>query len=230
MKTVVTKGIVLARTNFQEADRIVTLLTPDQGKVRVLAKGVRKPKSKLAGGIELFSVSDITYLPGRGELATLISSRVMIHYGNIVKDINRTMYGYEQLKRFNKLTEDEVEPDYFELLQAGLDSLNNSEISFDLTDLWLSMQLLRLTGQAPNLRTDITNTKLTEGQNYVFSFDDMAFAAAPDGGSNAKVIKVLRLAHSAASPGVLLQVTGADKLIGEAVQLARSMAKLYLPT
>jgi DNA repair protein RecO (recombination protein O) len=57
MKTIVTKGIVLTRTDYGEADRILHFLTPDQGKIAGIAKGVRKSKSKLAGGIELFSVS-----------------------------------------------------------------------------------------------------------------------------------------------------------------------------
>ena len=50
-----TKAIVLRRTDYGEADRILQLLTPS-GKRSVIARGVRKEKSKLAGGIELFSV------------------------------------------------------------------------------------------------------------------------------------------------------------------------------
>lgn len=65
MNQIVTKGIVLSRTEFGEADRIITVLTTDHGKIRLIAKGVRRIKSKSAGGIELFSVSDITYIPGR---------------------------------------------------------------------------------------------------------------------------------------------------------------------
>lgn len=48
-----TRAIVLRRTNYGETDRILNLLTPE-GKKSVLAKGVRREKSKLAGGIELF--------------------------------------------------------------------------------------------------------------------------------------------------------------------------------
>jgi DNA repair protein RecO len=67
---IVTKGIVLSRRDYQEADRILSVLTPDNGKVSLIAKGVRKPKSKLAGGIELFSVSQLTYLPSHNDLKT----------------------------------------------------------------------------------------------------------------------------------------------------------------
>ena len=53
-----THAIVLRRTNYGESDRILSLLTPE-GKIAVLARGVRKEKSRLAGGIELFSTDDV---------------------------------------------------------------------------------------------------------------------------------------------------------------------------
>jgi DNA repair protein RecO (recombination protein O) len=100
---IIAEAIVHSRTDFQEADRILTMLTPNHGKLKVIAKGVRRPRSKLAGGIELLSVNDVTVLPGRGELGTLISSRLKAHYGQIVQDINRTMLAYELLKPGTKL-------------------------------------------------------------------------------------------------------------------------------
>ena len=112
-----TTAIVLTRVDYGEADRIVTVLTPDAGKLSLIAKGVRRVKSKLAGGIELFSTSEITYIPGRGSVSTLVSSRLVRHYGRIVQDIDRTMLGYELMKLLHKVTEDEPERDYYELLE-----------------------------------------------------------------------------------------------------------------
>ena len=54
-----TQAIVLRRTNYGEADRILKVITP-QGQRSIMAKGVRREKSKLAGGIELFAISDMT--------------------------------------------------------------------------------------------------------------------------------------------------------------------------
>ena len=50
-------------------------------------------------------VSDITYIPGRGELSTLVSTRLITHYGEIVSDLQRTMLAYDLLKIVNKVTE-----------------------------------------------------------------------------------------------------------------------------
>ena len=109
MNRIVTKGIVLSRTNFGEADRILSFLTPDHGKIRAIAKGVRKQQSKLAGGIEIFSISDLTFLEGRSEINTLMSSRLDKHYANIVKNLERTTAAYELIRLTNKATEDAPE-------------------------------------------------------------------------------------------------------------------------
>ena len=69
-----TRAIVLRRTNYGESDRILNLLTPE-GKVAVLAKGVRKEKSRLAGGIELFSISDVVIHQGRSNLGILTGAK-----------------------------------------------------------------------------------------------------------------------------------------------------------
>ncbi len=134
MKQLTAQGVVLSRTEYGEADRIITFLTPDMGKVRVMAKGVRKQKSKLAGGVELFSISDITYIQGRGDLHTLVSSRLVTHYGNIVTDLDRTMFGYEMLKILTRVLEDEGGPEFYELLIVSLEILNNLQASKDLAE------------------------------------------------------------------------------------------------
>lgn len=224
-----TQAIVLTRTDYGEADRILTLLTPDQGKLRLMAKGVRRVKSKLAGGIELFSVTDITYIRGRGDIGTLVSSRLATHYGHIVKDIDRTMLGYELIKRLHKSTEDEPEPEYFELLQQAFESLNTAAISLDVIRTWFSAQLLRLGGHAPNLLRETGGAKLSANQTYEFSFDDGAFRPQPGGSFGADDIKFLRLLFSPNRPVVLAKVSGSEALVLKTQPLVFSMQRQYLP-
>jgi DNA repair protein RecO (recombination protein O) len=223
---ILTIGIVLVRTDFQEADRIVTLLTPDYGKLRAIAKGVRRPKSKLAGGIELFSVSNITYLPGGGELGTIVSTRLQTHYGNIVRDINRTMLGYDFLKRMNRLTEDAAGEEYFQILKNSLAGLNDLELDMNLTELWMTMQLLFVTGHTPNLKADASGKKLEVGGTYIFDFDSMAFQPRAKGQFMANHIKLLRLAYATEEPGTLKQVTDAEKCTPDALKLAKDLLSL----
>ncbi|MFQ5886561.1 MAG: DNA repair protein RecO, partial [Anaerolineae bacterium] len=59
------EAIVLRRMNLGEADRLLTLYTPEWGKIRVVAKGVRKPTSRKAGHLELFTHSRLLIAKGR---------------------------------------------------------------------------------------------------------------------------------------------------------------------
>jgi DNA repair protein RecO (recombination protein O) len=228
MNQINTKGIVLARTDFGEADRILTLLTPDNGKLRLMAKGVRRIKSKLAGGIELFSVSDITFMKGRGDMGTLISARLNKHFGTIVKDIERTMLGYELIKQLNKATEDEPEPEYFELLQQAFAALDDPALNLDLIRVWFEAQLLRLSGHTPNLQTEASGEKLTPDAQYEFSFDDTAFARQPRGNFHADDIKFLRLLFGGNQPAILAKIVGNANRIETVKPLVRFMQQQYI--
>lgn len=221
------QGVVLARTDYGEADRIVTFLTPGNGKVRVVAKGVRKPKSKLAGGIELFSVSSITYIKGRRDLDTLISSRLEKHFANIVKDIERTMFGYEILKVLNKLVEDEGGEGYYDLLVESMTALDNLQWPKELAESWFYLQLMRLLGHLPEFTKDNSGVNLPQGQNFEFNFDEMVFHPKKDGHFSQNHLKLLKLL-SYNSPRDLVKVQGLDEYLQQLTPLVKQMARQYL--
>lgn len=222
---IVTQGIVLSRTDYQEADRILTVLTPDQGKLRLIAKGVRRPKSKLAGGIELLSVSDLTVLPSPRELKTLISSRLTKHFGQIVTDIQRTMLAYELLKTINRHTEDEPEESYYQLTVDALEGLNDLDIPYQVVELWFTVRLLLINGHAPNVREDSEGVPLSVEKQYVFDFDSMSFRDQKGAPFVANHIKLIRLCMSADSPTVLKQIHDFESYLGDTLSLTRSMIK-----
>ncbi len=223
MKHLTTKAIILKRIDFSESDRILALLTKDQGKIRVIAKGVRKMKSKLAGGIELLSVTDITYIQGRSEIHTLVSSRLDEHYSNIVKDINRTMLAYELIKKIDRLTEDSAGDEYFELLCRALQALNDDSLSSELLETWFNLQLLQTTGHAPNLVYDTEDQQLVLGRSYSLDPDDMTFKQHEAGYYQANHIKLLRLASQTSDPLRLLKVKDVDDYASVLVKLTKSM-------
>ena len=100
-KDIRTLGYVLKRTNYGEADRILNLITP-QGKISAIAKGVRKEKSKLAGGIEMFTLTDFNIHLGRGEFGVVTGVKMVKHYGEIVKDFSKMELAAMMLKKINK--------------------------------------------------------------------------------------------------------------------------------
>ena len=230
MNRIVTKGIVLSRTNFGEADRILTFLTADHGKIRAIAKGVRKQKSKLAGGIEIFSISDLTFLEGRSEINTLMSSRLDKHYANIVKNLERTAAAYELIRLTNKVTEDAPEEAYFNLLNSGFIALDDDAIDLGLIQVWFAAQLLKIAGHMPNLRTDQAGKKLQTGKTYEFNFDTMGFqqSRAEHDAFNADQIKFLRLLFSDNQPKTLQKVEGINALVAATAPTVQTMLATHI--
>ncbi len=221
MQQLKSKAIVLSRTNFGEADRIITIITPNAGKLRLMARGVRVLKSKLAGGIELFSISDISYIRGRSELHTLTSARLESNFAQILTDIERVQFGYELLKIINHVTEDETEPAYFELIAVTLTGLNDLDVPLSATRLWFYCHLLALSGHQPNLSGDSSGQALAQGQNFNFDLSSMSFYARADGSYGPEQIKFLRLAFSTTSPKVLSRVLQADALSQQLIGLVK---------
>lgn len=228
MNQLQTSAIVLSRTDYGEADRIINVLTPEKGKLALMARGVRKPRSKLAGGIELFSISDITYIRGKGEIGTLISVKLKHHYGKIVQDIERVQLGYEIIKALNRATEDQPEPEYFQLLEQAFAALENSNIDKSLIKIWFSAQLLRQAGHTPNLRTTSEGMKLEAGQKYNFDYDDVLFVDHNSGKYNSDDIKFLRLLFSGNRPEVLSKVENYKKLCKTSSPLIQAMLSAYI--
>ncbi len=71
-----TEGVILSRRNFGEADRLITLYTKDHGKITAIAKGVRRPRSKKAGHLELGSWCKIFVARGKNlDLLTEVESK-----------------------------------------------------------------------------------------------------------------------------------------------------------
>lgn len=228
MKQLTTTGIVLSRTNYGEADRIVTMLTPEYGKLRLVARGVRKIKSKMAGGVELFSISDVSFIRGKGELSTLTSSRLKRHFERIVQDIDRVQTGYALIKHLNRVTEDALEPEYFDLLGQTFEALDDTETSLALIQPWFNCQLLKIAGYTPNLQTDAAGAKLSKDQKYSFDFDAMSLKASASGKLAVNHIKLLRLLFSSVSAKKIGQIKDINSLIAEAAPIIETLARTYL--
>ncbi len=224
MKTISTQAIVLKRSNYREADRILRVITPDRGKISLIAKAVRKPKSKLAGGIELFSVNEISYIEGKSDLSTLVSSRAEKHYKDIILDIDRTMSAYDFIATIDNSLEDQSGQEFYQLLNIALGSINNLNISLELTETWFIANFLDLGGRSPNLMTDRGGVKLSPNANYAFDAEDMVFVESANGIFEPSHIKFARLmTHK--TPQQLSSVIDSSELLPEVYNLYKSIYK-----
>ncbi len=222
------RAIILSRTNYREADRILTVITKEGEKLTIIAKGVRKLKSKLAGGIELFSESELGYLKGRGQMVTLLSARTIKQYKEIVKDINRTMFGYEVLKLVNRVTEDHSIGEYYDLMSSALAGLDDIALDLNLVKSWTYYKLLVLYGHQPNIYRDSSGAKLSEGLNYDFDISSMSLVEADKGVYDSKFIKLLRFIDRVEDSTKLKALSGVQAESLLAAQLLHKMIKFNL--
>jgi len=217
-------GFVLARTNYGEYDRILTILTKDCGKVRAMAKGVRKERSKLAGGIELFCSSNYGFIESRGDLAVLVASRLNKFYGHLTSDINRVNYAYAVLKKINKITEQRVDASYYDLTSDLFEALDDLEISLEFIELWWLVSLVNLTGHTINVIKPIDAEVFSADQNYAFIGELGGFKTLPDGLYGADHIKFIKVA-SANRPKTLSRVKGGRQIANDLIPTIRSFVE-----
>lgn len=186
-----TLGYVLRRTNYGEADRILNLITPE-GKFAVIARGVRREKSKLAGGVEMLTLSEYNIHQGKGEFGIVTGVKMRQHYGAIVKDFTRMELAAMILKRVARAADSADSVEYFDLVDICLKELN---LGMDLSLIkgWFLLNLARVMGEEVNLYRDVDGKKLSAEQCYNWVGVEAAFACDPCGEYGVEEIKMLRL-------------------------------------
>lgn len=221
-----TRALVLRRTNYSEADRILNLITP-VGKISVMAKGIRKPKAKLAGAVEMFTLTEVNVhfgKSGANGLATLTGAKMVRFYGEILKDFNRMEMATDFLKRISRASEMVDSHEHFEILDSSLFALNDG-VSLNLTEAWFDLRLARAMGEQINLITDVNGEKLKPDSRYVWDFNEMAFFENARGNCDANFIKFLRLMWTA-DLATVRRVKKLNEYVEEAAKIAQALNKV----
>ena len=223
-----TEAIVLRRTDYGEADRILQLLTPE-GKRSVIARGVRREKSKLAGGIELFSVSEVVIHEGRTEMGILTGAKLLEYYDAFVKDIELIEMGGNMMRSVSMRAEQVESPECYKILKQSLQAMQKhaSEESRwkDVLRAWWGINLTRASGEELNLNFDTDGEKLVADGHYYWDEENAALGKANAGRIGADHIKMMRIMQ-AMPVEVALKIQGADKLIDEVLYVARCAEKV----
>jgi DNA repair protein RecO (recombination protein O) len=146
------EAVVLRTQKLGEADRIITLLTRERGKVRAVAKGVRKTRSRLGSRVEPFMLIDLQLYEGRS-LDIITQVETIGAYGlQIAADYGRYTAGTAMLETTDRLAESEREPalQLFLLLAGALRSLADGAHPASLVlDAYL-LRALAVAGWAPS--------------------------------------------------------------------------------
>ncbi|MBO7657385.1 DNA repair protein RecO [Candidatus Saccharibacteria bacterium] len=190
-KDLKTKALVLRRTNYSEADRILNLITPE-GKVSVIAKGVRKPKSKLAGSVEMFTLFEANLHFGRSEMGVLTGASMVRFYGGILKDLDRMSLATFVLKEISKVSENLEAPEFFEIANECLAALDEG-MANEVVEAWFLLNLAKAMGEQVNLLTDTDGEDLAADECYDWDANERTFFKNPNGKYDANAIKAVRI-------------------------------------
>lgn len=161
-----TEAIVIKKTKLGEADRILALYTPHLGKLQAVAKGVRRPRSKMSGHLELLTYSEISLARGRN-LDTVTGVQTIESFLPLKTDLwlnACALYIAELVERF---TPDDAENyPLFQLLRETLHCLAQGSES-ELVLRYFEMRLLDETGYRPQLYQCVAcRTELAPKVNY----------------------------------------------------------------
>ncbi len=163
-----TEAIIIKKIKLGEADRILTLYTPHLGKIRAVAKGGRRPRSKLAGHLELLTHSQVSLARGRN-LDTITGSQTINSFLPLKSDLeltSRALYATELVDQF---TADEVEN--HPLFQLLLDTMHQlcQVTNNELVLRYFELQLLNKVGYRPQLQQCVSCHRPLEPTTNSFS-------------------------------------------------------------
>ena len=162
------EGIVLRRQDFGEADRLLTLFTPDHGKIRVIAKGARKPASRKAGHVELFMRSKMLFASGRN-LDLLTQVELIDAYRSLREDLVLVTYASHMVELLDRFTvENDSHPELYQLLVDGLAWLEDTR-DLLLTTRYYELRLLSLVGFEPSLFRCVGCDSVLKPEDQFFS-------------------------------------------------------------
>lgn len=217
-----TRAIVLRRTNYGEADRILQLLTP-VGKRSVMARGVRREKSRLAGSIELFAVSDVVIRQGKGELGILTSARLVQFYRHIMEDYDRMQFAYSTIKLVSRASEMVDEPEWYDVLAEVLMALDVHSIPLEMIQAWFYLHYAALLGHELSLWHDVAGQKLSAEATYRYDEAEQGLRSVTGGELGSEHIKLLRLVATRPLK-TLAQIGGTESILADCLLVARQHA------
>jgi len=217
-----TLAYVLRRTNYAEADRILNLITPT-GKMSAIAKSARKAKSKLAGGIEMFSLVELNIHQGKSEMGTITGARMLKYYDRILVSYDRMELAAMILKKISLAAESSDNPDYFKIVDQCLAELNNTT-NVALIESWFLLNLAKAMGEDINIYRDTDGEKLTPNERYLWNAYEAAFAKKTTGDFGVDEIKMIKFMMGA-DLNVSKRVKNVDAMLPKILMLARTFAR-----
>lgn len=169
------EAILLRRTDYGDADRVVSFLTSERGRVALLARGARSSRRRFGAALEPFQIVEVAFTEGGGELGTLTEARVVRAFPRVTADLAAMTVAGEAIERLRALLPDHhPEPSaldalgrLFFLLEAGA---GTDARAVDSAGVRFELRALAVLGHAPRLSACVSCGRALEpGRAALFS-------------------------------------------------------------
>lgn len=228
MKTVKTKGIIIAEKVMSDFDKMLTILTPNMGKIECVAKGSRRPKSLLMAGTQFLCFGDYMLYKG-GENYSMNSCETIELFYNIRTDLDKLKYAVYITKIINDVTTENQ--NNYKILQLYLNTLyviSNIDKDLEFVTSIFRLRLLSIIGYRPEIEECKT---CKEKENLTkFSIRDNGFKCTACGKQDKGAIDMSETTKDAIRYIIL---SDAKKIYSfqvpkESIEELKIISKLYL--
>lgn len=228
MKTVKTKGIIIAEKIMSDFDKMLTILTPNMGKIECVAKGSRRPKSLLMAGTQFLCFGEYLLYKG-GENYSMNSCETIELFYNIRTDLDKLKYAVYITKIVNDVTTENQ--NNYKVLQLYLNTLyviSNTDKDLELVTSIFRLRLLSIIGYRPEIR----ECKICKEKEKLtkFSIKDNGFKCEACGKQDTGAINMNETTKDAIRYAILAD---AKKIYSfqvpqESIEELKIISKLYL--
>ena len=155
-KNLKVNGIIIAENNSGDFDKMLTMLTPNLGKISCTARGARRAKSQLLSATQVFTFGEYMLFKG-GDTYTINSCEIIEMFYNIRTDLDKLVYASHITKIINDITTENQNS--FHILKLYLNTLyviSETDKNLDFLTSVFKIRLMKLIGFAPNVTECVT--------------------------------------------------------------------------
>lgn len=216
-----TEAIVIRHFDYGEADRILTLYSPDYGKIHAIAKGIRRGRSRMAGHLDLFTRASVFVSQGRN-LDIVSQAQAIEHFSGLRTNLQAANYAHYTAELLDSFVPDRLpNPQIYELQIQTLRTLNQNPLALHVR--WFELVLLDHSGYRLELRLCLgcSNPVLPEANWFSSGLGGILCPKCASNDEGAMVISVAALKllrNLQTSPQQVLRLESIDLRVGREIE------------
>ena len=178
-KVVKTKGIVLSETNFSESDKMLTVLTPDLGRITCVAKGARKMQSPILSASQIFAFSELVLFRSEGEMYYINSAELIEAFYALRTDYDKleaAMFCVKFVKQ--NVCENQISVNMLKLLLNSIYLIATGEKPIELVKSVFLLKSVCILGYTPNFSVGDEDETTVSG--YSMQKGELVYRASLD--------------------------------------------------